>query len=489
MQKERGKAFLRSFKVSYIFVILIFFTLILWGAFSFFMHSRLAEMDNTLSNIYTLISFNNDQKKPNVPQLLHPTVEIQLYDDDFTLMKSSNPYGDLVKLPQIIERYIRKGVSTESLSINAKNMQIERDALLCMPLYKDLEASYIYRVRIQKIKNSEGQRKKNYYVVLTSPMKSFFQLKFSLYAVFSLIMGAFIIFMCWHIFLITSTNKELLTLKKAIKSIDLKGNMRIFISKQVKNPHIEGIATELNSLFSRIEEAVNGLLTFTADASHELRTPLAIIKGIVDVTLLKTRDVAYYERKLRELAAHADKMQSLLTALLEMARLETSGEQMKMEPLELMVIGEEVASSLKPIWESKKQTLELRLNPAPIKGNEALINQLVTNLLDNASKYTQHGGHIKLITDHDIRNNKAVLEVWDTGIGMDKETINKCFNRLWRAEKSRTAPGYGIGLSLGLRIIKIHKGQIEIESEPNKGTKIKILFPLDLTSFEAYGLS
>lgn len=182
-------------------------------------------------------------------------------------------------------------------------------------------------------------------------------------------------------------------------------------------------------------------------------------------------------------------MQSLLTALLEMARLEGSGEQMKMESLELMVIGEEVSTSLKPIFESKKQLLKLRLNPAPIKGNEALINQLITNLLDNASKYTHQGGSITVITDHDLNKNEAMLEVWDTGIGMDEETINRCFNRLWRAEKSRTTPGYGLGLSLGMRIIRIHGGRVEIESKPNKGTKIKVFFPLDLDAFEAYGLS
>jgi len=489
-RKERRNMFLRSFKVkSFPFPLIVLSALFILtlGAMSYFLTiSRLEEIDRNLSVMCGLAEMVIEEPVENQPLALPPKIAIQLYDENFVLLKSYDPQNLSVLLPERVRENLTQTSSSASISFNTENNEVETDQLLGLPLYKDSEAHRIYRIRVQKTISLDQTN----YLVLIYPMTSFFQAKIEHYVAFASIWLFFVLFMAlWNFSLQTNVKRELYQLKKEIRAIDINKGLHISTVDQIKNPCIQEIVKELNSLFARIEEVINGLLMFTADASHELRTPLAIIKGIVDVTLLKPREIPYYQRKLRELGAHADKMQSLLTALLEMARLEGSGEQMKMESLELMVIGEEVSTSLKPIFESKKQLLKLRLNPAPIKGNEALINQLITNLLDNASKYTHQGGSITLITDHDLKKNEALLEVWDTGIGMDEETINRCFNRLWRAEKSRTAPGYGLGLSLGMRIIRVHGGRIEIESKPNKGTKIKVFFPLDLDAFEAYGLS
>lgn len=491
--KERRNNFLRSFQVkpSLFFLSLIsaLFIVALGAVFYFLTLSRLEEIDKNLSVMCGLAEIVSKEPETQ-PQALPSNIAIQLYDQNFVLLKSYGPHNLTLILPEEMRENLSQTHSSSSISFNTKSNNVEKDSLLCLPLYKDSYAYHIYRIRVQKIRPNTISLGPTHYLVLIYPMTNFFQAKIEYYVAFASIWLLFVLFMAlWWGGLHTKIKRELHQLRNAIKSIDIDKGVHISSTEQIKNPYIQEIVKELNSLFARIEEVINGLLTFTADASHELRTPLAIIKGIVDVTLLKPREIPHYQRKLRELGAHADKMQSLLTALLEMARLEGSGEQMKMESLELMVIGEEVSTSLKPIFESKKQLLKLRLNPAPIKGNEALINQLITNLLDNASKYTHQGGSITVITDHDLNKNEAMLEVWDTGIGMDEETINRCFNRLWRAEKSRTTPGYGLGLSLGMRIIRIHGGRVEIESKPNKGTKIKVFFPLDLDAFEAYGLS
>jgi len=239
-------------------------------------------------------------------------------------------------------------------------------------------------------------------------------------------------------------------------------------------------------MLENLEKSIHQLQQFTADASHELRTPLAVMKGVVEVALLKEREPEYYMGKLQELAGHIDGMQALVGALLELARLDTFNRIDRKEPVELLIVADDAVAASEPHIKMKNQTLQKELAPAPTFGREALLLRLVTNLLDNAAKYTPEEGTVSLRTYADTTRKEAVLEIEDTGKGMTEDEISHCFDRFWRADHSRTTAGYGLGLPLVLRIAELHGGRPEIESKPNKGTLFRFRFPLDEKALENY---
>ena len=115
-----------------------------------------------------------------------------------------------------------------------------------------------------------------------------------------------------------------------------------------------------------------------------------------------------------------------------------------------------------------------------------MILRLVNNLLENASKHSSPGSPIGINTYIDNDSGESVIEVWDHGPGLDTEEISCCFDRFWRAENSRTTPGFGLGLPLVRRIAQIHGADIDIESQKGKGSLFRVRFALDSEALKDY---
>jgi two-component system OmpR family sensor kinase len=212
------------------------------------------------------------------------------------------------------------------------------------------------------------------------------------------------------------------------------------------------------------------------------------MRGAVDVALLRERDGPYYISKLQDLIYNIESMQNLVGALLELARLDDLKGLEKMEPVDLLIVAEDAVDNIKPLAYRRGQTLESRLEPAPTRGREAMLLRLASNLLDNASKHSPPGSRIGIRTFIDGAGSRSVLEVKDTGPGLSAEEIERCFDRFWRADSSRTTPGFGLGLPLVQRIAQLHNGSVEIESKRGEGSVFRVHFPLDAESLKEYDL-
>ena len=228
------------------------------------------------------------------------------------------------------------------------------------------------------------------------------------------------------------------------------------------------------------------LQQFTSYASHELRTPLAVMRGAVDVALLRERDPAYYIGKLQELMYNIDDMQNLVGALLELARLDDFKGLDSREPVDLLLTAEDAIANMEAITQRRGQTIEKDLHPAPTQGRDAMVLRLAYNLLENASKHSPPGSKIGVSTYIDQERDHAVMEIRDDGPGLDPEEINQCFDRFWRADCSRTTPGFGLGLPLVKRIAQIHSAFIEVESSKGGGSLFRVNFPLDSEALKDY---
>jgi two-component system phosphate regulon sensor histidine kinase PhoR len=216
---------------------------------------------------------------------------------------------------------------------------------------------------------------------------------------------------------------------------------------------------------------------FIANLSHELRTPLTAIKGFVE-TLEDEEDIKNL-RYLEIIKRHTDRLMNIVRDLLLLSELEEKGEILELEDVS---IGDIIESILK-IFENrlKEKGLKITLNIPDaipqIKADPFKIEQIFINLIDNAVKYTEEGEITISITEN---NGFTTISIKDTGIGISSEHLPRIFERFYVADKSRSKRlgGTGLGLSIVKHIVNLHKGKIEVESGPGKGTSFIINLPV-----------
>ncbi|WP_286846330.1 MULTISPECIES: sensor histidine kinase [Aminobacterium] len=292
------------------------------------------------------------------------------------------------------------------------------------------------------------------------------------------------LFCYWHMELrfMIPLRKVAISLHKQRKKED---HVRIpFLGEQ---PVLVELRNNVNDLLNQYDESMAQLKQLSADTSHELRTPLSVIKGKIEIALMTPREPQYYQQKFEEIRMHVDNMQQIVEAILELSRFSKFAGPEWMEPIDLLMAADEACENMAPlIKKSRHQILKQKLSFAPVFGSLDLLTRVVSNLLDNASKYTPEGGTIGVETWSDIKKQKAYLRVWDTGQGMDEYAIQKCRDLFWRADTARTGGGYGLGLSLVQRIAELHRAQMDIQSTIGKGSSFTLAFKLDSNALSDY---
>lgn len=230
--------------------------------------------------------------------------------------------------------------------------------------------------------------------------------------------------------------------------------------------------------FKKLEEIKKD---FIANLSHEIRTPLTAIKGFVE-TLEDEEDIKS-RHYLDIIKRHTERLMNIVRDLLLLSELEEKGEVLNYE---YVSIGNIVENMLK-IFENKakekglKITLNIPDTTPGINADPFKIEQIFINLLDNAIKYTESGEITISLTNDDA---SIKIEIADTGIGIQKEHMPRIFERFYVVDKSRSKKlgGTGLGLSIVKHIVNLHKGKIDVESAPGKGTKFIVTLPINSAS-------
>jgi two-component system, OmpR family, phosphate regulon sensor histidine kinase PhoR len=214
---------------------------------------------------------------------------------------------------------------------------------------------------------------------------------------------------------------------------------------------------------------------FVANVSHEIRTPLTSIKGYAQVLQSQQTkiDVSLHPF-LEKIIANTERMISLFNDLLNLSVIE-SREVLKIEPLPLRELVESVAEDVINNYPGKDIRLELALELDTIRGDQRLLEQVLSNLIDNACKYCEQGTSIKISASE--YQGKARLVVADSGPGIPDAHLQRIFERFYRIDASRGSSGTGLGLSIVKHIIAKHGGKIWVESSP-EGSAFIIELPL-----------
>ncbi len=214
---------------------------------------------------------------------------------------------------------------------------------------------------------------------------------------------------------------------------------------------------------------------FTANVSHELKTPLHLISGYSEMLasdVVAQKDVPQFAEKIH---SESQRMIQLVEDIIKLSHLDES-EELAMEPINLYQISEKVLESLSAKANERHINLHLLGDPAYITGNHALIHSLIYNLCDNAIIYNRDKGDVTVgITSNE---DKIVLTVQDTGVGIAKDEQERIFERFYRIDKSRSKKlgGTGLGLSIVKHAVNQHHADIKVESQLGLGTKMTVTF-------------
>ncbi len=267
------------------------------------------------------------------------------------------------------------------------------------------------------------------------------------------------------------------------------------------------LAAAFNEMIARLDRSFRQIQQFTADASHELKTPLTTMRGEAEVALMTDLTPAEYRKVLRSVIEEVERMSAIVDNLLLLARTDANAVQLRRETVPFHEITMTVYEQMEAIARRKGVSLELEeIDEAHVEGDPLWLQQIVTNLLNNAIKYTPEGGTIRVAVKGEGSGKKGkegedngdvpllpplspsfpfvVLSVSDTGVGIPPEHLPHIFDRFYRVDagRSRDAGGSGLGLNIVKWAVEAHGGTIEVSSEVGKGTTFTVRLPQSKTT-------
>lgn len=215
---------------------------------------------------------------------------------------------------------------------------------------------------------------------------------------------------------------------------------------------------------------------FTANVSHELKTPLTSISGyseLIESGMATDEDVVRFAGEIHQ---NANRLLTLINDIIRLSELDVSTQEVVYEQLDLYAMAEKCVDMLQVNAENHDVTLQLSGKSAYVSANREMMNELLYNLCDNAIRYNKKGGRVDVSVEE--TDTEVVLSVKDTGIGISKEHQERIFERFYRVDRSRSklTGGTGLGLAIVKHIVAQHHANLELESEKDAGTQIRVRF-------------
>jgi two-component system OmpR family sensor kinase len=244
------------------------------------------------------------------------------------------------------------------------------------------------------------------------------------------------------------------------------------------------VAEAFNQMAGQIGDALDELkreerrkTQFVSDVSHELRTPLTAIRGAAETLLDGDVEPEDQQRFLSTIALEAERLGRLANDLLTLQRIEGATGELPITQVDLRLAADRAAAMLEPLLEDREVTLTVNGRAPLVLGDVDRLQQVVTNLVDNASRIVGPGGHVQV--ELSSEGDRAILSVIDDGPGIPEADLPRLFDRFYRADSSRTrtSGGAGLGLAIVRAIVVAHGGRIEAANLPQGGARLTVLLP------------
>lgn len=245
---------------------------------------------------------------------------------------------------------------------------------------------------------------------------------------------------------------------------------------------LDQLAQKINQFLDQIADHLTKHREFLANAAHELRSPLAAIQSSVDVTLQQPRSSEFYQELLFSIEEQCHFLGQLVNQVLELAASDAGVVESRRIPVRLDQLAQQACEMFDAVADERGIKLGIQAaQPIVAEGDPQQLRQLVTNLIDNAIKFTPPGGSINVTVREPSDDHHVELTVQDSGVGISSQDLPKIFDRFYRADKSRyrgtDERGSGLGLSICKAIVEGHKGTISVQSALGSGSTFRVVLP------------
>ena len=244
------------------------------------------------------------------------------------------------------------------------------------------------------------------------------------------------------------------------------------------NDEIAKVGQSFNALMERIVVLIDSQRNFLLDASHELKTPLTVIQTEIEMLQMNPSLTSDEKENLQNLLSEVEYASKLAVDLIYLSRLEST--VTNFSNVDISAVVKEVVSHHTSLAKRKDIKLVVKLmGKSPIRGDHEPLKRAISNVVENAIKYTPAGGKVEIIGRADRSASTFVLTVQDNGPGIGAEELPRVFDRFYRTKSARGGDekGSGLGLSIAKRIVEQHKGSITMHSEPGNGSAVRIELP------------
>nr|WP_241749628.1 HAMP domain-containing sensor histidine kinase [Rufibacter sediminis] len=257
-------------------------------------------------------------------------------------------------------------------------------------------------------------------------------------------------------------------------------NLHLRVQERESRDEIGNLISTFNQMLERLETSFYMQKSFISNASHELRNPLTAIRGELEVTLMKDRSPEEYKQSLETLQKETGRLEKLTSDLILLAQTGFDEQAVRQDQVRIDEVLLEVKTDLNHQLPQNQLHLDFSDLPAQaelviVSGNRNLLQIAVRNVLENASKFSEHQRVDVKLTCQD---RQVAVQVQDSGIGIPAQEITRVLEPFYRAQNARSRSGTGIGLAMTEKIMRLHGSTIKIDSSLQKGTTVTLLLPI-----------
>jgi signal transduction histidine kinase len=254
-------------------------------------------------------------------------------------------------------------------------------------------------------------------------------------------------------------------------------NLTEHIDAETTANELSTLAISFNALLARLNHVFESQKRLVADASHGLKTPLSVIRTQCDVVLQRPRSSEEYIEALQTIKAYSHNMTRLINNLLSLARLDSGLISVAgYTPVSIRECVDQAVQMTKQLADDRKVQITTSVDePLFVMGRQSDLLEAFLNIIENGVRYNREGGSVTVSVVK--QEKRAVITVSDTGAGIRDGDLDRVFERFYRADSVRNSEGTGLGLSIVKSVISAHGGEINIRSEPGKGSCFSVLLP------------
>jgi heavy metal sensor kinase len=259
------------------------------------------------------------------------------------------------------------------------------------------------------------------------------------------------------------------------------GTLEERVPVKARGDEIDQLAITFNQMLDRIQALLREIKELSDNMAHDLRSPITRIRGVAEVTLTSGKTLSEYEGMATSTIEECDRLLDMINTMLMISKTESGVDKLSGKDVDLTGIVRQACELFEPTAEDKKVSLGYDVpDRTHLIGDTPMIQRMLSNLLDNAIKYTPSGGIVNIAVSES--EAQVVVAVKDTGIGISHTDLPRIFERFYRCDQSRSQTGIGLGLSLARAIARAHGGDITVTSTPNQGSTFTVTLPKSLSS-------